>query len=175
MGDMKRLLALVLMVIVVGEPLSGSSAVEQSVSSDWKSVDAKGEFSFSLPKDMEPHPIQGQDSYVGEYRSSTTLLNFDYGWYPIDLCDAKYSGAKPQFEQAATAIDGRRARVMTFHDPNRKYDAEFPYVAAVCFDDLGTELGQKVTLSMWTYCKGNAEQEISKKIFYSIKFPRVNK
>ena len=72
-----------------------------------------------------------------------------------------------------TQIGGQRAWLITFYEPHPKMDQEFPYVAVVCFADLGTEgPGPKITLTMWAHSKGRAEQQSAEKIFQSIQFSR---
>ena len=162
--------ALALIATIGSGLLDKGLAAEKVVAGDWNVVDAKGIFSFSLPSDMEPHPVQGQDTYVGEYRSNAIHLSFTYGEYGIDLCDVKVSETKPQFDQVSIDIDGRRARVLTFNDPS---EAGFPYAAAACFDDLGADwAGEKTKLDLWAYCKNPAGQETAKKIFRSISIKR---
>jgi len=151
---------------------AGVGATE-SVPQDWKRIDAEGKFTFFIPSDMEAEAVQGTDSYVGQYRSDSLRLYFDYGWWPGDLCDARYTAQKPQHAEVTTRIGGQAARVITFYEPTPKMDHEFPYIAVVCFLDLGTEaIGQKLTLTMWARGKGCAEQQIAAKIFRSIRFSR---
>ena len=143
----------------------------EPVPQDWKRIDANGQFTFFVPPDMEAEAVQGTDSYVGQYRSTSLRLYFDYGWWPGDLCDARYTEQKPQHTDVAAQIGGQRARLVTFYEPHPKMDHEFPYVAAVCFDDLGTEeMDQKITLTMWANGTGRAEQQIAETIFRSLQF-----
>lgn len=147
--------------------------VTESVPQDWKRIDADGKFTFFVPPDMEAEAAQGIDSYVGEYRSNGIRLYFDYGWWSGNFCDARYTEQKPQNADVTIQIGGQRARLVTFYEPNPKMDYEFPYIAVVCFADLGTEKpGQKITLTMWATCKGRAEQQTAKRIFQSIQFSR---
>ena len=151
---------------------SGANATEP-LPQDWKRIDAKGKFTFFVPPDMEAEAVQGTDSYVGQYRSNSMRLYFDYGWWSVDLCDARYTEQKPEHTDVPTQIGGQRARLLTFSEPHPKMDQEFSYVTVVCFADLGTEEpGQKILLTMWANGKGRAEQQIAAKIFQSIQFSR---
>lgn len=151
-------------------PANGANAPEP-VPQDWKRIDAKGKFTFVVPSEMEAEVVQGTDSYVGTYRSANMRLYFDYGWWPGNLCDAQHTGQKPQQTDVTTQIGGQRARLITFYEPTPNMDHEFPYVAVVCFADLGTEvMDQKITLTMWANGKGRAEQQVAEKIFRSIRF-----
>ncbi len=143
----------------------------EPLAQDWKRVDANGKFTFWVPPDTETEAVQGTDSYVGQYRSTGLRLYFDYGWWPGNLCDAGYTAQKPQQTDVTTQIGGQNARLVTFYEPQPKMDHQFPYVAVVCFADLGTEgPGQKITLTMWANGQGRAEQQIAEKIFRSIQF-----
>jgi hypothetical protein len=145
----------------------------EPVPQDWKHIDANGKFTFFVPPDMEEEVVQGTDSYVGQYRSTNVRLYFDYGWWPGNLCDARYTAQKPQHRDAATQIGGQPARLVTFYEPDPKMDHAFPHIAVVCFADLGTEgPGQTITLTMWANGQGRAEQQTAAKIFRSIKFSR---
>ena len=145
----------------------------EPVPQDWKRIDANGKFTFFVPPDMEAEAVQGTDSYVGRYRSTGLRLYFDYGWWPGNLCDARSTEQKPQHTDVATQIGGQRARLVTFSEPHPTMDRQFPYVAVVCFADLGTAgAGQKITLTMWANGNGRAEQQVAEKIFRSIQFSR---
>ena len=152
---------------------TGGANATEPVPQEWKRIDAKGKFTFFVPPDMEAEAVQGTDSYVGQYGSQGLRLYFDYGWWPGNLCDARYTEQKPELTDMPTQIGGQRARLITFSEPHPKMDQEFPYVAVVCFADLGTEgPGQKITLTMWANGRGHAEQQIAAKIFQSIQFSR---
>lgn len=152
---------------------AGGAKATEPVPKDWKRIDANGTFTFFVPPDMEAEPVQGIDSYVGQYRGNSMRLYFDYGWYPGNFCDARYTEQKPQHTDVTTQIGGETARLMTFHEPEPKMDHAFPYVAVVCFAELGTEERRpKITLTMSVNGKGRAEQQIAEKIFRSIQFSR---
>ena len=152
---------------------TGGANATEPVPQDWKRIDANGKFTFFVPPDMEAEAVQGTDSYVGKYRGHGMQLYFDYGWWPGDLCDARYTEQKPQNTDVTTQIKGQRARLITFYEPHPKMDHQFPYVTVVCFADLGTaEMDQKITLTMWANGEGHAEQQIAAKIFQSIQFSR---
>ena len=46
---------------------------------------AEDAFTFEGPPDLVEIPTHGIDSYVGEYRSPTMKVSFDYGWYSSPL------------------------------------------------------------------------------------------
>ena len=153
----------------------GGANATEPLPQDWKRIDAEGKFTFSVPPDMEAEVAQGTDSYVGQYRGNSLRLYFDYGWWPGNFCDARYTAQKPQHTDVTTQIGGQTARLVTFYEPAPKMDHEFPYVAVVCFAELGTEeiteeIRQKITLTMWANGKGRAEQQTAEKIFRSIQF-----
>ena len=171
----RRLMASALMAITVSKLLVVGSAIAEVAPNEWRVVDAKGRFSFSLPPDMEEQTVQGKDSYVGEYRSSNIQFSFDYGWYS-DPLEHDYFPTQPEYQEANVAIGGKSAKIVTFH--RAATDSGFPYVAAVYFPDVldgQTSVGMKTRLTMWADCKGQSEQEIAKKIFQSIRFHSIQK
>jgi len=129
---------------------------------DWQKIDAKGRFSFLIPPDIKPDTVQGIDSYIGQFQSSNMQINFDYGGHSDPL---QYSD-KSEYEETITKSDGRKAKLVTFHDP--AMNQNLAYIAAIHFADLGD--GQ-TKLTMWVYGKGREEQIIATKILQSIKFP----
>lgn len=145
-----------------------SSEVARSVPEDWKKIDAEGHFTFFLPPGMEKGADRGRDSYVEVYRSADMRVSFDYGQWSNTLKDF---AEKPEYQEVRTKIAGKRAKVVTFYDPESSY--EYKYVAAAHFPDV-----RKIPfpigwgkLTFWANGKGIAEQEIAKQIFHSISFP----
>ena len=141
----------------------GNLTKDEPIPHEWQRIHVKTQFTFFVPPDMKPHVVQAKDSSVGEYRNSNIHLRFDYGWYsdPLD----NYS-RKPGYQEVKVEIDGKRAKVVTFH--NTEENEDFKYVAAVHFVRVRDD---KTGLTMWADCKGLPEVDIAKRIFGSIKFP----
>jgi hypothetical protein len=135
-----------------------SAAPKVEVPRSWKKVELR-DFSFSIPPDMKERDVRGIDSEVWEYRSREMRLAIDYGMYSIDQ---KSYAEQPGYKSEWVSIDGQRAKVATFR--SGKY-----FVAAAYFSGLwnsDTKLGFSVE------SKSAAGQELSKKIFQSIRFRR---
>lgn len=142
---------------------------------EWKTVNVMGVFSFAAPKDLKPQKVQGIDSLVGGYRSSSMTLGFDHGWYS-DPLKGPYPDAKDLVRRPVT-VNGRRAELVQM----RREDQRLPYVVAVHFPDLNdahstteegstvtVHSGQEVSLTIWITCKTTLDVEYAKLIVASV-------
>lgn len=164
---LNRLLGATLTAILATALLRVGATAEEVALNAWKTVDAKGHFSFSVPADMEERAVQGTDSYVGEFHNNNIHLSFDYGWWSDPLEDT----SRPQYQEAIVEIDGKRAKQVTFFLP--KPEEAPPFVAAVHFSDVGDgpdKGGGTTRLTMFARCRSPADQETAKRIFSSIRF-----
>ena len=75
---------------------------------DWQKIDTKEGFSFYAPPGTQFHPLQGEDSFVGEISSPAFMLQYDFGFYSNDLSDAKNN---PDYSEEAVSIYGRSGLV----------------------------------------------------------------
>ncbi len=76
----------------------------------WKTIDARGQFSFTTPPDLKFQEVQGIDSYVGLYVSPTLRVGFDHGQYSSPLDEI---AEKPGAVSNEETIHGRKARIVT--------------------------------------------------------------
>jgi hypothetical protein len=127
---------------------------------DWVKVDARY-FEFFAPRDLESVPVEGIDSFVGEYVGNSMVLGFDYGAYsdPLNHESSKQFVANEEF------IDGKRAKVVSYYNPGSGH--RFDYVIAVHFPDTG-ERGTKLTV--YITCKTPEDSEAAKTILETIRF-----
>ncbi len=128
----------------------------------WQQVQVAGRFVFSIPPAMHPVPVQGIDSAMGLYRSESCQLVFDYGRYadPLDYQD------RQAYSEEWGEIDGKRAKLVTFTDPDRRDGATS--IAAVHFPDVGDG---PMRLTMQVACSTPGERDAAKQIFRTIGFP----
>jgi hypothetical protein len=87
-----------------------SAAAMAQADDDWITVKAGTSFTFEAPADLKPVPVQGIDSFVGQYANAKFSLMFDYGQYSNRLEELR---GNPQFEAETTVIDGRKAEIFT--------------------------------------------------------------
>lgn len=104
---------------VVDVPLA---AVKHSVKAievppGWVKIDTKQGFSFYAPPGTQFHPLQGEDSFVGEIAGPAFSLRTDFGYWSNDLGDAKNS---QDYSEEQVVIDGRDGliRRATFSSPD---------------------------------------------------------
>ena len=57
----------------------------------WRTSE-KGSISFFAPAEVVEHPVQGEDSLVGQYAASRMRIEFDFGWYSDDSFSGHYDG-----------------------------------------------------------------------------------
>lgn len=74
------------------------------IPADWQTVSAGRAFTFRAPADLKPVPVQGMDSFVGQYENDAFEVSFDYGMYSDPLTHADLAGRE-------VIVDERRARL----------------------------------------------------------------
>ena len=162
--------ALLIMGIVMNYPALAQLPEKPNNPTDteaWQNINADGYFTFKIPPDMKEIPVQGIDSYVGEYQGPTTQLQFDYGLYSGFL---KEYSRKPDYKKTSLNVHGRKAKLITFY--NEETTLEFPYVIAIHFPDLGIQSEEgKTTLVVWVNCKTPEDYSVAERILKSIQFP----
>jgi hypothetical protein len=124
----------------------------------WKKIELR-DFSLEIPPGMKKRDVRGIDSEVWEYRSRDLRLAIDYGMYSNDL--ESYAD-RPEYKAEWISIDGKEAKVATYRSGK-------DYVAAVYFPGLW---GSDTKLGFSVESKSATGQELSKKIFQSIRFRR---
>jgi hypothetical protein len=130
--------------------------------SGWVQIDAR-EFKFYAPQDIKPVPVQGIDSYVGEYKGDAISLNFDYGGYSDPLIYPERKAYVVHDEQ----IDGKKARIVSYYDPGT--GNPFDFAIGVYFADVN---GKGTRLTMYATCKTTNEYQTATMIFRTITFKK---
>jgi hypothetical protein len=157
-------------VFLVALALIGSgSGCQPAVPADWVKVNANDAFFFMAPPDLKPKPVQGIDSYVGDFESPTMHIGFDFGQGSAD------PGNEPGRRVRWRIIDGHFATVVTYEDSRAGEKNRFE--AAVYFKNLApTNIAPwGLKLTMWIYCKDAEAQEAALLIIQSLTFPDYGK
>lgn len=135
---------------------------------DWKEIDARGKFTFSLPSVLGEKKVHGIDSYVGVYESPALRISFDYGWYSGVPAD----GGKEGYTREEIQIDGQKAVITSYPLDSKNAENDYAYFTAVHFPGLPeTEDGLRNKLTMSAYCKTKKDRSTAHTIFGSIRFP----
>jgi hypothetical protein len=100
----------------------------------WTSADA-GPFSLRLPAGYRKVPVQGIDSFVGEYRAPRRALHFDYGVYSSTL--EEWRSADADFRSCRMEIGGHLAKVVTARAEKGGYLAGATWRELEKGDELG--------------------------------------
>ena len=156
------------------------SQTKAPASDEWREVNIRGRFSFSLPSSMEQvvydisigetdgvrawfHTLN-RDAVRAEYRDSRMHLGLDYG----RLAEG-FSGYENELDvkEELVEISGKVAKIITF---NSKGTIEGHHYFAAMYFVSGVGGGrERPPLFMWVSGNGVAEREEAKKIFRSIK------
>lgn len=98
-------------------------------------------FSFTLPPYAEEAPVRPYDSIIGEYRSASMVIAFDYGWYSPSL------HGLPDALVEETTIDGRACRIVWW--TRDTLSDGLPLNVGVHFPDVGDGENR---LTFWARC-----------------------
>lgn len=147
---------------------------------EWREVNIKGRFSFSLPSSMDQvtydtsigetdgvgawfHTLN-KDAVKAEYRDRRMHLGLDYG-----RLAKGFSGYESELDikEEIVEISGRAAKIITFTSRGTVEGRRL--FAAMYFVNGAGGDGVRPPLVMWVSGQGLAEQEKAKKIFHSIK------
>jgi hypothetical protein len=104
--------------VVAGPPSAIKHPVKAvEVPPGWVKIDTKQGFSFYAPPGTQFHPLQGEDSFVGEIAGPAFSLRYDFGYWSNDLSDAKNA---QDYSEEQVVIDGRDGviRRATFSSPD---------------------------------------------------------
>ncbi len=154
--------------VVLAAALGLAQAATNSPPSGWVRIAAR-KFELSVPPDVKSVPVQGIDSFVGEYKGTDISLAFDYGIFSSSL---KHTGS-PDFVSSVERIDGMTARVVSFHNPGSGH--AFDHAIGVHFAEVGgkerTWAGtNKLRLTVFATCKSTNDYETVRTIFRTIHF-----
>ena len=144
----------------------GSETRPAEIARGWKRIDAGAAFSFWIPPEMEQQRATGIDSLVGEYRSTTMRITFDYGRYSNPL--ANYF-SNPGCEDETTSISGKDGRIVECK--RAKSDSDPSYLTAIHFSNVHEAAGEEsIKLTMEVEFNQEGDQETARKILESIVF-----
>jgi len=125
----------------------------------WVLMDEKA-FSFYAPPDMKSLPVQGVDSFVGEYHGDSITLHFDYGRFSNPLENRDGTGVS-EYSSQVELIGGKNAKVVSLHSYGEK-------LVGVYFPSAG---GEGIRLTVTATGKTPSDYETAKTIFRTIQFP----
>lgn len=146
---MRTLLGLAVVLVACGasDDDSGEANDAVSVGADWVRVEASCGFSFHAPPGVMEKDVQGIDSCVNEWSTSSCVYRGDYGAFSSDLTE--YQGLS-EYREAAKTIDGRSAKLVTARSASA-------FIAAAQFPEVGG--GSPGTrLTVWAECEDKAGQ-----------------
>lgn len=150
------------MKLLLGAALALSllaSGARAQPADDWVTVRAGNAFTFEAPPDLRSVPVQGIDSFVGQYQGEKFALQFDYGLYSNTLDDLRRDS---RFEREAVAIDGRPGEIFTGPGPE---GCEFEVALYVVADP-----SRAVSLQMGGCANGYAGVVQMQRLMRSIRF-----
>ena len=135
----------------------------------WRLIDARGNFSFRVPPDMEEVLVMGIDSYVGRYESAACRLDFDHGYYSDSL---RTYGDRPEYAEEEAEVGGRTAKLVSFVQPEAADG--FPFRAGISFADVGLPHRPPfgaTRLTLFLRCRERPVLEVARPILRSVTFP----
>jgi hypothetical protein len=149
-------------IVCVGLLVLGVGAV-MSNGQQWSDVRVGDMFTFSAPAGLEPTSARGMDTDFGEWRGGDLLVRIDAGLFVDPL--ASY-GSKPNVRAFDEAIDGQRARLVTFDQPD---GSRF---TAAHFPDVPNAAGGRKKLTFVVISSGERSADDAMRIVRSIRFHR---
>lgn len=126
--------------------------------SNWQTFDA-GNFSFSMPLDLQKTSARGIDSYVCEFESPRMKLGFDDGMYSGNLLEprAGFAGFMSHHE----SIDGHDVQIASF-DVDERVGGSFHHIVIANFLGIG--------LTMDARCNTTTDRQTATQIFRTVRF-----
>lgn len=149
-----RLVCVGLLVASVGAVMSNGQ--------QWPVVRVGDTLTFSAPSGLEPTSARGMDTSFGEWRGDDLLVRVDAGLFVDPL--TRY-GSQPNVRAFDESIDGQRARIVTFDQPD---GSRF---TAAHFPDLQNAAGSK-KLTFVVISNGPRSADEAMRIARSIRFRR---
>ena len=146
--------------------------------SDWVEVTADSEFSLWAPPGTTYQPIQGIDSFVGEFRAANFTITFDLGRYNLSPDDLWRSRRYRPTRICADEFAGTIAlsRVPGGDDEEEhsdKYDIHLLVVTGeqqMPNSEGITFSGGPDSLHMWSWIADDAEAALLTRIYRTVRF-----
>lgn len=129
--------------------------------SDWRELDFGG-CVLSVPPDLHPSDVVAIDSIAGEYVNSSMSLGLDLGIWSSRLDEWD----RTDFKQHVERIGGQRARIVSFHAPQRRPPFHTDFVGVHFASIAHTPV--RLTLSVRYTSEADYDTSIS--IFRTIRF-----
>jgi hypothetical protein len=121
-------------------------------------------FAFTGPCELTGGPVQGTDSWVGQYQTEGLKLTYDFGGYSSPLTEwERYA----EYTRSPAVVDGRDAVIVTARDGAA--DDGLSYLTGIYIEHASSD-GAK--LCMHAGCAGEAQRKIVLKIFETLAFDR---
>jgi hypothetical protein len=152
----------VITIAMLGALFGCTPSTSISPPPNWVRIDG-GRFSFYVPPDVTPEPVQGIDSVVGAYNGNSIWLGTDYGRYSDSLETAEGGSGYIAHQER---IDGMKARVASFYFPEAGHP--FKYAIGVYFPSVSW--WDHTRLTVFARCKTTNDYETAQMIFRTIKF-----
>jgi len=135
---------------------------------NWIEFRARDVFTFMGPDDLVNRPVQGIDSFIGDYRSQTIRVFFDYGWYSPP---AECRSTELECETEQIEVDGKQATLlrgrMRDHEGNAFFIA-MVYVPEVKRDPYFEDIWDR--LSLFATSVQEQERDVLELIVRSVDF-----
>jgi hypothetical protein len=175
MIKMERILiGIVLLIATYGFGYSASNVIEGGVVPDgWKRVSACG-ISFLVPASVENLNARGTDSCVAAFGDSDMGISIDYGMYSTAYKkhEVGLEGEIKRFRQGYIRVGGKRAQVVTYLDVGMdRRDPHLQYFAGMHVV-VNERVRPKSSLNMTVAGRSEREQELAKRIFWSVRFQK---
>ena len=149
----------------------GTEVASRTIPDGWE-VLRNGVFSFAGPHDLRNVPVQGVDSFVGQFESQEFYITFDYGWYSDNSFDGHLGRTtNSTFQVEEVSVNGKRARFASY--AGNEHPESHPFVYAAYFPDVlgnGEGTAGETRLYFRVCYKDAALKDVARLILTSIRF-----
>jgi hypothetical protein len=137
-----------------------------SIPTGWQRIDARGYFTFYLPRGMKlSSTVASTESAWGSTFSDDRIsLYAEYSSWPSEYT-AEYLAKQPEYTKRLTEVGGRKAKVESWRLSGRRDGNR--YIAHLKI--YGAD--GKMVARMTALCKRRPDVEIAKRIFGTVTFP----
>jgi hypothetical protein len=107
MRRLQHLLLLCITTLFTGCGMPDTPGAITKIPPEWQTISIENLFTFTAPSDLVEIPVQGIDSVVGKYASSSIEINVDYGMWSNSLPEEQ------GWIGGWVTIDGKNARLVS--------------------------------------------------------------
>jgi len=154
---MAKIFRLILLLLAY---VSISACADELATLNWLKVN-ESYFELSLPNSFKKVVMHGEDSFVGEYKSETITLSFDYGPYS-DTLQNKHN--HNQYKEWREQINGHEAKMVTYTKSNTEF------VMAIHFPKGGQPYKSGNKLTVFSIYHSKRDYDVVREIYKSIRF-----